>query len=100
MFPRFSLYSDITQWNGDIREDPRGQWTRWRDMAPYVEYALAHGFIPAPLPEDEPLSMAPMVERESDEVLTPTIDDLPLDNTEDVYELITGQHTNTIDDLD
>jgi hypothetical protein len=44
--------------------------------------------------------MAPMVERESDEVLTPTIDDLPLDNTEDVYELITGQHTNTIDDLD
>ena len=100
MFPRFSLYSDMTQWNGDIREDPRGQWTHWRDMVPYVEYALAHGFVPAVPATDEPQPSEPMVERDSDEVLTPTIDDLPLDDTDDVYELITGAQHTTTDDLD
>lgn len=50
MIPRFSLYQDPQRWSGDIKEDPNGEWVRWKDILEYITFAEGHGFTPS-IPE-------------------------------------------------
>jgi hypothetical protein len=59
MVKRYSLYGDYNSWSGNIQEDPEGQWLKWKDTESYVQYALAHGYVPPTieLPTSDTLAM-------------------------------------------
>lgn len=44
MVQRFSLYGEIDKWKEAIQEDSNGQWVRWKDVVPYLEFCGESGY--------------------------------------------------------
>lgn len=89
MIPRFSLYRDVSNWNSDIQEDANGRWVRWKDVEPYLDYSTAHGFVVTPPTPTQDIKQLPMFGDIDEELGNLDEDNLPLDDGEDVYDLMT-----------
>src|SRR3990172_7474801 len=92
MIPRYSLYGTASQWAGNIRVDAGGRWVRWRDITSYLEYCEQQGFQPPEqfeLPLTDP-SIDIMAGRADMTIINEDDDhELPLDDGEDLYDLMT-----------
>ena len=90
--PRYSLYGTTTQWAGNIQIDAGGRWVRWVDIVPYLEYCEQQKFQP---PEQLELpthhhAVYSMVEEPNISFVNEDDDhELPLDDGEDLYDLMT-----------
>lgn len=100
MLSRYSLYGDPSTWNGNIQEDLEGRWLKWLDAESYVQYALEHGYMPSPPIESKPQVREDMVETNSHtQVEMFEVEDLPLDDSEDVYDrMVRTQSSERFDD--
>ena len=99
MIPRFSLYRDPSNWNSDIQEDPQGQWVKWKDVEPYLDYSATHGFVTTQ-PQTQDIKQLPMFGEDTQVLEILDEDDLLLDDGEDVYDLITKSKRRDYDDVD
>jgi hypothetical protein len=93
MILRYSLYGDVSTWNGNVQEDVEGQWLKWKDTEAYVEYALANGYTPPIVEEPKPkvregMSADKYMEREQLALFDSTLDVLSLESDNNVLELI------------
>lgn len=101
MLSRYSLYGDPSHWNGNIQEDPEGRWLKWRDTEAYVQYALAHGYVPSPPEESTPQVREEMVEqaRHAQVEMFDPAELATIDDSEDVYDrMIRTQSSERFDD--
>ena len=88
---RFDLYAEPEVWAGNIQGHDAGHWAQWKEVSPYVDYALAHGYVP-PAPIELPASDV-LIQIERKERAAVTDDAVVEETTEDgdLYELITQQ---------
>ena len=98
MIPRFSLYRELNQWDGDIQEDTNGRWVRWNDVSGYVVYALEHGFVATPVVAPDVPTMA-MVEEPTEGTDAYLEEGIPFDedDEDDLYEIVTNTRKPLVD---
>lgn len=100
MLPRYSLYGSLEDWKGSIEEDPGGRWVRWKDVAPYLAYCQAHGFVVKPEVIDPLQGKSDDYDDYYEDIIITEDDDheVPLDDGEDVYDLLTKHEKEVEDD--
>lgn len=109
VLPRYNVYLDVQQWRkhqsekaalsnipGYIEPDTNGHWAKWKEVQPYVEYALKHGMTPIDytIPDGKargcdytPDPFQPLIGSSGDEEPTFTVPD---DMTLDTYDEMTA----------
>ena len=91
MTPRYSLYGEPGIWNGNVQEDVEGRWLKWKDAESYVQYALAHGYIPpTPMESTPKLQKGKIGEVITDDLEPTMMSELPLggDQQSDLYDIM------------
>ena len=93
MIPRFSLHGDFQTWKDNIRQDENGAWVRWKDVEPYLSYCEQAGVeYRVTTPEENTAYIIDIDEDLLNDIVQDDEEDediIPLDEGEDVYELIT-----------
>jgi hypothetical protein len=74
------LYGDYASWNGNIQEDLEGRWLKWKDTEAYVQYALAHGYVPPGVEDSTPKLREAMVDSKYEEQLQTELFDTTIDS--------------------